>query len=123
MRAVDIAFTVIAVSNLAAARAFYETILGLTATSVYEKDGMGMVEYEVGSATLAIGAGAPLFRPAAAGAVAFEVEDFDSAVRSLQQAGVTFLLAGAETPVCQMAVFCDPDGNRLMLHKRKPGRG
>ncbi len=26
-----------------------------------------------------------------------------------------------ETPVCHFAIFRDPDGNALMIHKRKPG--
>ena len=26
-----------------------------------------------------------------------------------------------ETPVCHMAIISDPDGSRLLIHKRKPG--
>lgn len=120
MKAIDIAFTVLPVTDLQVARAFYEQTLGLSAASVYEKDGMGMVEYEIGTGTLAIGAGAPFFKPAVdGGAVALEVEDFAAAVAKLKAAEVSFLMDGYETPVCHMAIFKDPDGNFLMLHKRK----
>jgi predicted enzyme related to lactoylglutathione lyase len=60
-----------------------------------------------------------MFKPGAAGAVAFEVDDFDQAVASLKTHGVRFVLEPYETPVCRMAVFADPDGNLLMAHKRK----
>jgi predicted enzyme related to lactoylglutathione lyase len=120
MKIKDIAFTVIPVSDLKASRAFYEGLLGLTATSVYEKDGMGMIEYEVGAATLAIGAGAPFFKPTKeGGAVAFEVENFGEAIARLKSAKVAFVMDGYETPVCHMAIFRDPDGNQLMVHQKK----
>lgn len=123
MKIKDIAFTVIPVTDLKAARAFYEKVLGLTATSVFEKDGMGMVEYDVGTATVAIGAGAPFFKPTReGGAVALEVENFPEAVAQLKQANVSFVMEGYETPVCHMAIFRDPDGNQLMLHQKKPGK-
>ena len=79
---------------------------------------MGFVEYGIGSGTIAIGAGAPLFKSGLeGGAVALEVEDFSAALARLN--GCRFLLHAHETPVCHMAVFCDPDGNRLMIHQRK----
>jgi predicted enzyme related to lactoylglutathione lyase len=121
MKIKDIAFTVVPVTNLNASRAFYEKILGLTATSVFEKDGMGMIEYEVGSATLAIGSGSPFFKPTReGGAVAFEVEDFRAAIGRLKEANAVFVMEGYETPVCHMAIFRDPDGNSLMIHQKKP---
>lgn len=121
MKIKDIAFTVLPVSNLKVSREFYETVLGLTATSVFEKDGMGMVEYDVAGSTVAIGAGAPFFKPTReGGAVAFEVEDFAQAIARLKEAKVAFVMEGYETPVCHMAIFRDPDGNQLMVHQKKP---
>jgi predicted enzyme related to lactoylglutathione lyase len=26
-----------------------------------------------------------------------------------------------DTPVCRFAILCDPDGNKIMIHKRKAG--
>jgi predicted enzyme related to lactoylglutathione lyase len=120
MKVKDIAFTIVPVTDLKVSRAFYEEVIGLKATSVYVKDNMGMIEYDVGSATLAIGAGAPYFKPTKeGGAVAFEVEDFGAAINRLKSAKAVFVLEGYETPVCHMAVFRDPDGNLLMVHQRK----
>ena len=120
MKIADIAFTVIPVSNLAKARPFYEGVLKLKPTQIYEKDGMGMIEYDIGPGTLAIGAGAPLLAPSTHGAViSLAVEDFEEAIAELKQHGVVFKMEPIETPVCRMAMITDPDGSPLMLHKRK----
>ena len=37
----------------------------------------------------------------------------------LKQRGVKFDIEKMETPVCWMAQFRDPDGNKLVIHKRK----
>lgn len=124
MKITEIAFTVLPVTNLGWSRKFYEETLGLRATQVFEKEGMGMVEYEIAAGTLAIGCGAPLFKPAVdGGAVALEVENFAEAVRELKEAGVKFASEPFETPVCHMATITDPDGNYLMIHQRKPRTG
>ena len=79
-----------------------------------------MSEYDIGAGTLAIGCGAPLFKPSeGGGAIALEVEDFGAAIDHLKRSGCTFSLEATETPVCRMAVVSDPDGNFLMFHKRK----
>jgi len=36
-----------------------------------------------------------------------------------EERGVTFDMEKSETPVCWMAQFRDPDGNKLVIHKRK----
>jgi len=120
MKIVAIAFTVYGVIDLARARRFYEEALGLAATKEYVKGNLGMVEYDISAGTLAIGAGAPQFKPASAGGVvALEVDDFDAAVRRLREHGVKFVGGPHETPVCHMATIADPDGNLLLIHKRK----
>ena len=45
--------------------------------------------------------------------------DFEGAVAHLRANGVIFRLEPMDTGVCQMAVFHDPDGNSLLLHRRK----
>lgn len=120
INAVEIAFTVLPVSSLSKARDFYEGVLGLKATSVFEKSDMGFIEYDIGAGTLAIGCGAPLFKPSAdGGAVALEVADFDAAIADLKRKDCAFAMEPQATPVCRMAVVKDPDGNFLMIHKRK----
>jgi predicted enzyme related to lactoylglutathione lyase len=51
--------------------------------------------------------------------VAFEVDDIDATIARLKERGVTFDMEKIETPVCWMAQFRDPDGNKLVVHKRK----
>jgi predicted enzyme related to lactoylglutathione lyase len=122
MKFTEIAFTVLPVLSLPKAREFYEGTLGLVPTMVFEKGEMGFVEYDLGPSTLAIGSGAPLFKPSKdGGAVALEADDFDAAIQRLKEKGVGFAMDPAETPVCRMAVVTDPDGNFLMIHKRKSG--
>jgi predicted enzyme related to lactoylglutathione lyase len=122
MNITEIAFTLLPVTNLDVSRRFYEDVLGLKASHVFQKDGMGMIEYDVGPATLTIGCGTPLFKPGKeAGAIGLEVGDFPRAISDLKKAGCRFALDAIETPVCHMAVALDPDGNQLIIHKRKAG--
>ena len=46
------------------------------------------------------------------------VEDVHAARAELESKGVTFLGDTFDTGVCHMAIFADPDGNQLMLHRR-----
>lgn len=122
MKVNEIAFVCYAVSSLKRARPFYEEILGLAATKVYgEPDGdMGMVEYDLGGSTLAIGCGAPMFKPGGNNvAVALEVDDFPAAERRLREQNVKITMEPMENPLCFMVLIEDPDGNPLMIHRRK----
>lgn len=120
MKILELAFTVYPVTDLKRARAFYEGVLGLTPTMVFEQETMGWIEYEIGPGTLAIGFGAPGFEPSKhGGCAALEVDDFDAAVQALKGAKCSFVLEPMDTPMCRMAVISDPDGNSLLVHKRK----
>jgi hypothetical protein len=46
------------------------------------------------------------------------VEDVHAARAELESKGVTFFGETLDTGVCHMAIFADPDGNQLMLHRR-----
>ncbi len=121
MKVIEIAFTGYAVTDLARARDFYEKTLNLAPASVFEHDGKGWVEYEVGPHTLAITDMNPDWKPSKdGGGVALEVEDFEEAISWLKSHGVTFYFEGMESPVCHMALISDPDGNSICIHKRKP---
>jgi predicted enzyme related to lactoylglutathione lyase len=116
----EIAFVCYAVTDFKKGRKFYEETLGLKPTSVFEKDGMGFAEYDLGNGALAIGSGAPHFKPGLGGAtVAFEVADFDKAIQRLKESKVKFTMEAHNTGVCHMALVNDPDGNQIMIHKRK----
>src|SRR5260370_16854567 len=75
MHVTEIAFSVYPVTDLKRARAFYEGTLGLKPGMVYEGEGVGWIEYEIGPGVVAIGAGSENFKPSSnggAGAVAIE---------------------------------------------------
>jgi predicted enzyme related to lactoylglutathione lyase len=50
--------------------------------------------------------------------IALRVPDVEQAKRALEAKGVEFLGDTFDTGVCHMALFHDPDGNALMLHRR-----
>jgi catechol 2,3-dioxygenase-like lactoylglutathione lyase family enzyme len=50
--------------------------------------------------------------------IALRVPDVEAARRTLEEQGVTFAGDTFDTGVCHMAIFHDPDGNALMLHRR-----
>ena len=119
----EIAFSCYPVIDMARARKFYEGVLGLKSTmTVGEPGGMQWTEYDIGSGTLSLGAGAPDWHPRSDGcSVGLEVEDFDAAIAHLKSNGVKFKMEPFPTPVCQMAMISDHDGNTICIHKRKAG--
>jgi catechol 2,3-dioxygenase-like lactoylglutathione lyase family enzyme len=114
-------FVSIPSNDLAAAREFYEQVLGLEASSVWQRPGSEAVgaEFETGTVTLALlncpGLGIE-FSPNAV-PVALQVGDVAAARADLEAKGVTFDDT-IDSGVCHMAHFRDPDGNTLMLHHR-----
>ena len=115
----EVAFVAIAVTDAERARKFYQDLLGLK-PAMTAMEGM-WVEYEIGGTTIGVGCH-PAWKPSQDGTtVAFEVDDIDAAISKLKEHGVTFDMDKTETPVCFMAQFRDPDGNKLLVHKRKAG--
>jgi predicted enzyme related to lactoylglutathione lyase len=113
----EIAFVAIAVSDAERARKFYQETLELKPTTT----GMGgaWVEYDLGATTIGVGCH-PNWKPSRDGTtVAFELEDIDATIVTLMKRGVEFDMDKTETPVCWMAQFRDPDGNKLVVHQRK----
>jgi predicted enzyme related to lactoylglutathione lyase len=113
----EVAFIAIAVSDAERARKFYQETLELKpATNAL---GGAWVEYELGATTIGVGCH-PAWQPSRDGTtVAFEVDDIEATIGKLKERGVTFEMEKTETPVCWMAQFRDPDGNKLVVHKRK----
>lgn len=120
MRVTEIAFSAYPATDLARARAFYEGLLGLKPTMISDTPEGRWIEYDIGSGTLAIGC-IEGWMPASDGCCAgLEMEDFDGAIAEFKAAGTPFKMGPCETPVCRMALVSDPDGNTLIIHKRKP---
>jgi predicted enzyme related to lactoylglutathione lyase len=112
-----IAFTMYPVTDMARARKFYEEDLGLVKTGVY---GNGTwVEYDPGGC-FAITTMAPI-KPSAdsGGSIAFEVDDLPGLLAKLKSKGIVVKVETMDTPVCNMAVIIDTEGNALTLHQLK----
>ncbi len=122
MKVIEIAFSTYPMTDVARARAFYEGVLGLKATMDTDMGEKGhWIEYDIGAGTLGLGK-YPGWKPTSDGCtVGLEVEDFEAAVKTVQDAGTTITMGPFETPVCHMLMIQDPDGNPLIIHKRKPG--
>ena len=119
MKIKNIAFVGIPVTDMKRAREFYEGVLGLKIAD--EMISGKWIEYAVGDETLAIANVGEQWTPSDQGTgAAFEVEDFDVAIKRLKDRHVRFAAEPFETPCCHMAVVQDPDGNKLMIHKLKP---
>ena len=113
----EVAFVAIAVSDAERAHQFYQETLELKPSSSAMSG--AWVEYDLGTATIGVGCH-PAWQPSRDGTtVAFEVDDFDATFAKLKERGVQFDMEKTETPVCWMAQFRDPDGNKLVIHKRK----
>jgi predicted enzyme related to lactoylglutathione lyase len=116
LKVTELAFCCYAVTDIPRAREFYEGVLGLKPTGIFEDR---WVEYEFGPHALAIGSAPGMFKPNPDGCMAaLEVENFDDAIAHLKQHHVKFRMEPMPTPVCQMAMVFDPDGNSLCIHKR-----
>src|SRR5580658_8269277 len=114
----EIAFTGTPVTDIKRAREFYEGKLGLKPTM--EGAGGMWVEYDIGAGTFAIGCYGDVWKPAKDGTcIAFEVDDADAEIARLKSQGVKVSLEIMDTPVCRFGIVCDPDGNQVMIHKRK----
>jgi predicted enzyme related to lactoylglutathione lyase len=122
VKVIEFAFVSYPVTEEKRARNFYEGLLNLTPNGPPFRNAEGFwVEYEVGPHTLAL---SNFWKPEAKSGpcVAFEMENYDETVTALKAAGVVFEMETYETPVCHMCVVHDPDGNQVLIHKRKPGR-
>jgi catechol 2,3-dioxygenase-like lactoylglutathione lyase family enzyme len=113
--------------DLDAAREWYENVLGLEASSVWQRPGHDAVgaEFETGAVTVALIASELLGIPFQANKVplALHVDDVEAARAELTSRGVTFLGDTIDSGVCHMANFEDPDGNALMFHHRYAPKG
>ena len=107
IRAEHVDFVAVPVDDLGRADEFYGGALGLMRNP---HSGDRWVEYETGNLTL----GLSTF----GGAIALRVPDVEQARGELEQADVEFAMDTFDSGVCHGAPFADPDGNRLLLHRR-----
>ncbi len=118
-RAVD--FVSYSVTDMARSEAFYRDVLGLDVEVPRGEPGTrsaGYMEFDAGGTSISLTA-LPRLHPNAI--VALAVEDVHAAAEELRGKGVQIAMEPLETPVCFMAVVADPDGNQILIHKRKDG--
>jgi predicted enzyme related to lactoylglutathione lyase len=111
-------FVAVPTGDLERAVQFYGTTLGLP-RSVYIKE-RHYAEFETGNLTLSVIDAQKMgieCAPVRSG-IALHVDDVQQARTTLEQRGVSFDGETFDTGVCHMALFNDPDGNRLILHHR-----
>ncbi len=117
----EIAFVGYPTTNMKRAREFYEGVLGLVPSSEFGPvaEDSTFVEYAIGSGTFTLGC-MPEWKPSKDGpSVAFEVENFAETIKKHKDINVVFTMEQIDTPVCNMANILDPDGNSVLIHKRK----
>jgi catechol 2,3-dioxygenase-like lactoylglutathione lyase family enzyme len=111
-------FVSVPVTDMGRSSAFYGETLGLPRVS----DTEGWPEFQLGenvSLYLVDPTNIGLeFEGPHTSSIALRVPDVEEARRALEEKGVAFVGETFDTGVCHMAIFHDPDGNRLMLHRR-----
>jgi predicted enzyme related to lactoylglutathione lyase len=120
-------FVSVPTRNIAVAREFYENVLGLEPSSLWQRPGQEPLgaEFETGTVTIALIACEQVgieFSPTRV-PIAFQVDDVAAARAELESRGVSFQGDIIDSGVCHQAIFQDPDGNSLDLHHRYAPRG
>ncbi|MGL6279725.1 MAG: VOC family protein [Gaiella sp.] len=111
-------FVSVPVSDLERSRRFYGETLGLPeipGQSAWPEFQLGenLSLYLVDPANIG-----QEFRGPHTAPIALRVPDVHAAQRALEEQGVEFRGEPFDSSVCHMAIFHDPDGNQLMLHRR-----
>jgi predicted enzyme related to lactoylglutathione lyase len=111
-------FVAVSTEDLKSAVKFYGQTLGLP-MSVHLRE-RNYAEFETGNLTLSVidAAKMGMEHQVRGHEIALHVDDVEAARRTLEARGVAFRGETLDTGVCHMAMFSDPDGNRLMLHHR-----
>lgn len=118
MNVTGVDFVAVPTADFEKSSDFYENVLGLEPSKQWGE--MPAKEYETGSLTIAVMQMDAFGQTFAknTGPIALQVDDVESARAELESKGVTFNADTIDSGVCHMAIFSDPDGNPLILHKR-----
>ena len=118
MNVTGVDFITVPTQDYERAERFYGEVLGLERSKRWGS--MPAREFETGTLTIAVMQSdafgqqfAPHSHP-----IALHVDDVAAARSELESQGVEFVADTIDSGVCHMAIFSDPDGNRLMLHHR-----
>ena len=112
-------FISVPVTDMERAKRFYGETLGLPEI---EHPQQGFPEYQLGENVslylLKMENIGQTFEGPHSASIALRVPDVAEAQKELEAKGVEFGGEPFDTGVCHMGIFKDPDGNRLMLHRR-----
>lgn len=111
-------FAALSTKDIERAVKFYGDTLGLP-MSVHLPE-RNYAEFETGNLTLSLidADKMGLGHKVRGHEIALHVDDVEAARKTLEARGVAFKGDTLDTGVCHMALFEDPDGNPLMLHRR-----
>lgn len=112
-------FVAYLVSDLPRACTFYRDALGLPQEIYHEA--WQWAEFNCGNITLTLYGGEHLPDAIVDGRIALAVDDIQSAYEELKAKGVRILKPPYELSYCWHLDILDPDGNRIVIHKRKDG--
>ncbi len=114
----EIAFTAYPAKDVAALRKWYEEKLGLKFSGPFEEQGVEKYnEAKIGDGYFSVMTHEWIERdPGSASGVVFEVDNIDNTIADLRGKGVE-VDDPYSTPVCKIASFDDPEGNKVSLHQ------
>jgi predicted enzyme related to lactoylglutathione lyase len=98
--------------------AFYRDVIGLKPTKVFDENAGAEFELSDGS-TFGLWSGNDMMPFQPSNCILFAVDDFDGALERMKSKNVPIVMQH-ESPVCFMAIVDDTEGNKVILHKRKP---
>jgi predicted enzyme related to lactoylglutathione lyase len=114
----EIAFTAYPAGDVASLRAWYEDRLGLRFSAPFMQDGVEKYsEANLGNGYFSLMTTEWVERePGSASGIVFEVDNLDDTIARLRTKGVR-IGDPYDTPVCRVASFEDPEGNKVSLHQ------
>ncbi len=114
----EIAFTAYPAKDVAGLRKWYEEKLGLKFSGPFEEQGVEKYnEAKIGDGYFSVMTHEWIERdPGSASGVVFEVDNIENTIADLRGKGIEIDDPYA-TPVCKIASFDDPEGNKVSLHQ------
>ena len=112
-------FVMFLVSDLGRAAAFYRDILELPC-EIYSEE-YQWAEFDCGNVTLSLKGNSVPKGDKAGGRIALAVSDVFKAKEELEQKGIAIEQEPVDHGVCWHLEVLDPDGNHVILHKRRDG--
>ena len=114
----EIAFIAYPSNNVKSAREWYEKTLGMKFGTPFEEDGVEKYnECNLNNGYFSLMTSEWTERePGTGSGVAFEIDDLDEAIKQLRAKGIE-IEDPYVTPVCKIASFNDPEGNKVTLHQ------